>query len=355
MKISQGKSGADLNYPFQEAPVLGEMISLVPSVRWIRLPVIGELGHINVWAIADGEGWTIVDCGLFTPETIEAWEKLLVQGLDGHPVKRVIVTHMHVDHIGMAGWLTRRFNCSLWITALEYQGCADSLKGVDLDQGVAFYRKAGWSDEMLAEYCEQANDLIRYVDTLPLQFRALIENEQLKIGEYIWEVVTGRGHSPHHACLWCKELGLFISGDQVLPTISSNISVVPTNPSNDPLGHWLDSIEKLKNYIPDSVLVLPAHGLPFNGLHSRLAQLAVGHKNGLQRLRNVLDQPARVIDLFSVLFRYRKEYSVWLSQLATGECIAHLNRLLAQDDIEVIQDSEGVNWYINRLKGQISK
>ncbi|MFM0395497.1 MBL fold metallo-hydrolase, partial [Paraburkholderia phytofirmans] len=340
-----GAAATPLVYPFGTGPAPGAAHELAPGVRWIRLPLLGELQHINVWAIADGGGWAIVDCGLFTAEVVAVWETLLETGLEGRPVTRIVVTHQHPDHVGMAGWLARRFGCALWMTPPEYAACADTQRGERLDAGVAFYRAAGWPRDALERYRTQANDLQRYVDALPPDFTALHDGDRLTLGGRLWEIVTGSGHSPEHACLWCAELGLFISGDQVLPTISSNVSVTPASPRADPLGRWLASLDKLARRIPDHALVLPAHGLPFRGLHQRLAQLAAGHAGGLQRLRDALSRPARVVDLHGALFRRVPGGSPFHLRLASGECVAHLNRLIAQGEVEVSRDADGVDWY----------
>jgi glyoxylase-like metal-dependent hydrolase (beta-lactamase superfamily II) len=157
-------------------------------------------------------------------------------------------------------------------------------------------------------------------------------------------VVVGHGHSPEHACLHCPSLKLLISGDQVLPRISSNVSVFPTEPDADPLGDWMDSLAKLTREVPDDVLVLPAHNEPFRGLHARLRHLAQGHERSLERLRGSLAEPKRAIDVFGALFARRIDDPGLLS-MATGESLAHLNYLLARGEATAEVDPQGVAWY----------
>ena len=312
------------------------------------MPLPFSLNHINLWAIADGEGWAIVDTGMQTTETASAWRALLAGPLGGRPVTRVFVTHMHPDHVGMAGWLTRRFGCRLWMTRLEYLTCrvlvADTGREAPAD-GVSFYRRAGWDDDAIEQYKVRFGSFGKGTHALPDSFRRLHDGETVRIGEHDWVVVVGSGHSPEHACLHCPELKLFVSGDQVLPRISSNVSVFPTEPDADPLGEWLASLDKLRREVPDDVLVLPAHNEPFRGLHSRLQSLSNGHAKGLERLRKSLAEPRRVVDVFGALFARDVRRDTHLLSMATGECLAHLNRLISAGEATVEVDREGVAWY----------
>lgn len=318
------------------------------------MPMPSALNHINVWAVRDqtpnGQpGWCVVDTGMFTPQTVAAWEQLLEpQGdLQGLPVLRVLVTHMHPDHVGMAGWLTRRFGVSLWMSRLEYLHCRvlvnDTGRPVPAE-GVEFYQRAGWNREHLAAYERRFGAFGRAIDRLPENFCRLRDGQVLRMAEMSFEVVIGQGHSPEHACLYDRQRGVFISGDQVLPKISSNVSVYPTEPQADPLSEWLHSIARLRHEIEPDVLVLPAHNLPFRGLHHRLDALAAGTHQALKQLLSALQAPCRVIDVFGALFA-RPITDAHLWSLATGESLAHLNHLLAQHKIHTWVDEHGVAWY----------
>ena len=345
-----------LDYPLGEAPAPGAAREVVPGVLWLRMPLPFTLNHINLWAIADedaqGSGWAVVDTGTKTPEALAAWRSLiapdgpLAATPQGARITRVICTHMHPDHVGMAGWLTRKFQCRLWMTRLEYLTCrtlaADTGREAPED-AIRFYRAIGWNEEALDVYRTRFGRFGRYLHALPDSYRRIADGERLRIGAHDWQVVVGRGHSPEHACLHGPALGLLISGDQVLPRISSNVSVHPTEPDANPLAEWIESLDRLRGNLPDDLLVLPAHGEPFRGLHARLDRLTQGHETGLERLRRSLAQgPKRAIDVFGALFARPIDSHGDLLGMATGESLAHLNYLLSIGAARRERDTDGV-------------
>jgi len=335
-----------LTYPFAEGPKIGGGVEIAPGVVWMRMPLGGSLAFINVWGLKDEGGWTLVDTGMQGPATTEAWRNAFAGPLKGEPIVRVIVTHMHPDHIGMAGWITRKFRCKLWITRLEYLMCrllaADTGREAPED-GLEFYRAAGWGQEALENYAARFGGFGKALHALPDSFRRIVEGETLTIGGRDWRVVTGAGHSPEHACLYCPELKLFISGDQVLPKITSNVSVFPTEPDGDPLDDWLTSLARIRTLAPDDVLVLPAHNEPFHGLHARIDQLITFHEEALGRLEEMLAEPRRAIDIFGALFK--RNITEAVLGMATGESLAHLNCLLRRGVAVRERDASGVDWY----------
>jgi glyoxylase-like metal-dependent hydrolase (beta-lactamase superfamily II) len=352
-----GEDLRGLVYPCGKPPAPGEVSEVAPGVLWLRMPLPFALNHINLWAIADederGPGWAIVDTGVKTPDTLAAWRALTAA--DGPLAQRgsarltrVIVTHMHPDHVGMAGWLTRKFQCRLWMTRLEYLTCrtlvADTGREAP-EEAIRFYAQCGWPEEALDTYRARFGGFGKYMHALPDSFRRLTDGERLRIGAHEWSVVVGRGHSPEHACLVNADLGVMISGDQVLPRISSNVSVFPTEPDADPLADWIGSIEKLRAQLDDSLLVLPAHGDPFRGLHARLDRLASGHERGLERLRRSLAEPKRAIDVFGALFARPIDSKGELLGMATGESLAHLNHLMARGEALREAGADGVLRY----------
>jgi glyoxylase-like metal-dependent hydrolase (beta-lactamase superfamily II) len=338
---------SSISYPFQ-TPEPGHFLEIAPGVRWLRLPLPYRLNHINVWALDDGEGWALVDSGIRTEETVAVWERFLGTGPLQRPLTRVFVTHMHPDHIGMAGWLTRRYDARMWISRLEYLSCrvlvSDTCREAPAE-AVRFYREAGWDEAALEHYRVRFGNFGKHIHALPDSFRRLTDGQVIRIGQHDWEVVIGRGHSPEHACLYCPELRLLISGDQVLPRISSNVSVHPSEPDADPMTDWMASLDRLQSRIPDDVLVLPAHNDCFHGLHARIEQLREGQTAALERLRELLAQPRRVPDTFSALFYKPVDGTNALQlQLATGEALACLNHLLHRGEITK-EMRRGVAWY----------
>ncbi len=338
-----------LTYPFASLPARGQTIEVALGVHWLRMPLPFALDHINLWALDDGTGWAVVDTGLRTDDTALAWRELWANSRDGRPMTRVFVTHMHPDHVGMAGWLTRKFGVRLWMTRLEYLNCrvmvSDTGREAPAD-ATEFFRRAGWGDAAIEAYRARFGNFGKHIHPLPDSYRRLHDGERLRIGAHEWRVIVGSGHSPEHACLYCADLKVLVSGDQVLPRISSNVSVYPVEPDADPMAEWLASLAKLKREVADDVLVLPAHGEPFRGLHARIDALADGQQRALQRLFGALVEPRRAVDVFDRLFsREISERNVGLLGMATGESLACLNHLLHAGTVERHVDSDGVAWY----------
>ena len=338
-----------LTVPCGEPPAPGSAKAVAPGVLWMPLPLTASAMTINSWAVRDGAGWAVVDTGMANEPAMAAWRALTAAaGALGGPPTRVFATHMHADHVGLAGWLTREHGCELWMTRSEYQQSrimvADNGRPIP-HEALDFFRRAGWPEDSLGHY----RPLGSMTTELPQSYQRLQDGQQLRIGEHLWQVVVGNGHSLEHACLYCPQLRLLISGDQVLPTISSNVSVTPMEPHADPLAEWLASIAKLRRLIPDDVLVLPAHHEPFFGLHARLDRLARKRHDALHRLRGwIASQPRRTVDAFEPLFGRSQFTAPFTLQLATGEAVAYLNHLVQRGEASVTRDAEGRHWYRGR-------
>jgi glyoxylase-like metal-dependent hydrolase (beta-lactamase superfamily II) len=343
---SEAYSHKGLTYPRgRDGPGIGELIELAPGVEWARLPMPGPLKHINVWILSDGDGSAIVDTGIDLPASREAWEALFAGPLAGRQVTRVVCTHFHPDHIGLAGWLTERFGVPLWMTRGEWlfaRMLTTDVRPEPPREALAWWRAAGWSEERIAAEAEKGwGRFASWVSPVPVSFVRIQDGDTLRMGQRDWRIVVGNGHCPEHACLVDEAGGLMIAGDQVLPRITSNVSLSLSEPEADPLGDWLASIEKLRR-LPDTLLVLPSHGEPFTGLHARLDALAHGHADRLEALHAHLSEPRRAVDCFSVLFGRKIEDN--LMGLATGEALAHL-RHLEKEGNATRKVRDGVNWY----------
>jgi glyoxylase-like metal-dependent hydrolase (beta-lactamase superfamily II) len=338
-----------LQYPFGREidPPPGEPQAIADGVYWVRFPMPMSLDHINLWLLEDGPGWTIVDTCLALPRAKALWEQLFEGFMAGRPVTRVICTHMHPDHVGLAGWICERFDCALWMSLAEYLTCrtlvADT--GREAPQvALDFYRRAGYTEAQLENYRQRFGFFGKAVSPLPDSYRRLLDMETLSIGGRYWQVVMGSGHSPEHACLYCPSLKLLIAGDQVLPRITPNVSVFPTEPEGDPLKAWLYSSGRLRERLPEDLLVLPSHEAPFLGLHTRLSQIIDGHQRDLEKLITHLAEPRRAVDCFAALFN--REIGDRDLGLATGETLAHLNCLLGQRRIRRSLDDDDVYRYL---------
>lgn len=334
-----------LEYEFDRRPDPGETMEVAAGVRWLRMPLPFILGHINLWLLDDGDGLTIVDTGLHEPDTHAVWNRLLDERQAA--VKRVIVTHLHPDHSGCAGWLTERHGVELWMSREEYLLC----RVLKMDTGrpappdaIDFYRRCGYDAGQLQRFVKRFGRFGSVVSPLPDSYRRLRDGDRVAVGKYDWEVMVGRGHSPEHAALFCRELNLVIAGDQILPTISSNVSVWPTEPEADPLADWLETLNALSTRLPHDVLVLPAHGRPFRGAHRRLRQLVDEHESGLEKLLHLCSQrPQRAVDVFPALFKSKINDGNLM--MATGEAVAHLHYLRNRGQLDAHDDADGVRWF----------
>ncbi|OMH35342.1 MBL fold metallo-hydrolase [Motiliproteus sp. MSK22-1] len=331
-----------LQYPFSDAPDPGSLIEVAPGIHWLRMPLPFALNHINLWLLEDADGWTLVDTGIGTEEVKGIWETLIAGPLSGQPIKRIIVTHFHPDHLGLAGWLSRRFDAPVLMTQLEYEQAVrlhDTSGNSRTEQQQRFFSSHGLGQTEVEEQSSSINVYRSRVPELPRGYQQLKDQDQIRIGSNCWQVIVGRGHSPEHMCLYCPELDVLIAGDQMLPTISPNISVTFMNPDSDPLSDYLASLKDLAK-LPSSVKVLPAHGLVFYGLHQRVAALAEHHQDRLNLLLDACEKPKCAADVLSVLFN--RTFGPHELFFAMGEAVAHLHHLVEDGLIQRQQDSQGV-------------
>ena len=325
-----GRTFRGLDYPFgHEVPAPGSLMEVAAGVFWLRMPLpMGSLNHINLYVLDGIDSWTIVDTGLRSDVIQTLWEQLLTGPLAGKPVSQVVATHFHPDHLGMAGWLCARTQARLLMSRAEYYLASMLITGKrpePPEEALDYYRRAGWGAADLETFRGRGwGNFARVAHELPLSYRRLREGETLTVGAGTWRVVMGQGHSPEHVCLVSDEAGVMIAGDQVLPRITPNVSVTAMEPEADSLRDWLESIDRLRTLHPD-LLVLPAHGEPFTGLHTRLDQLVADHDRKLEALLTHCATPRTVVECFEVLFR--KSVTVDDIMTATGEAVAHLNYL----------------------------
>jgi glyoxylase-like metal-dependent hydrolase (beta-lactamase superfamily II) len=332
-----------LEHPWSTPPAAGEATVVTPGVAWARMPLPFQLDHINVWLLDDGAGVMVVDTGVGLEDTRRAWERLFAGHMAGRPVAGVIVTHFHPDHMGNAEWLRERFGCDVWCTQAEWfaaQYARRTRDERDLEARLAHYRRNGAGDEALARLRQRGNHYPGLVPAVPHDFRTLHDDEVLTIGGRRWQVMTTFGHAPEHACLWSAEGSVLISGDQVLPKITTNVSVWPEQKLANPLRLYLRSLDRFRGVAPDA-LVLPSHGLPFRGLHERIGQLRDHHAARLGETLDALTEPRSAADVVPVLFR--RALDTHQLGFAMGEALAHLHFLEADGRAVRIVGPDGVH------------
>lgn len=335
---------SELHYVFGDTlPATGTCVEVAPGVRWLRMGLPFALNHINLWLLEDGDGWTVIDCGIATEATRSAWEQVFATQLEGKPVTRVLATHCHPDHVGLSAWLCERWRAPLWMTVGEYafaRMMAAGLPGADGPAALPHFRRHGLSDpEKLAVLEGRKSYYPTLVPAVPEHFVRLSEEQPVRIGAHDWQVITGSGHSPEHAALYCAALGVLISGDMVLPRISTNTSVFAIEPEADAVGQFLASLQKFLP-LPADTLVLPSHGKPFTGLHARIAQLQRHHAERLDEVKAACVTPQSAADIVPLMFA--RELDMHQMTFAMGEALAHLHRLWYDGVLTRTQGSDGV-------------
>lgn len=336
-----------LEYPFDSVPEAGETREVAPGVSWIRMPLPFALDHINLWLIEDGEGVAIVDTGYALDATRDAWDAILAHL--GKPVTRIIVTHCHPDHLGLAKWLSDKTGAGVVMSQGEYLGgyaLWHQLTGYDVTSMVAHFRHHGLDDDRAAALSGRGNAYARGVPSLPATYERLIDGDVLTIGGRHWKVIVGYGHAPEHVSLYCEAIGVLISGDMLLPRISTNVSVFAATPHDDPLGRFLDSISGFKQ-LPDTSLVLPSHGRPFRGIALRVDQLVQHHDDRCAELLAACTDPRSAEEILATLFP--RELDTHQVMFAMGEAIAHLNHLEHKGELVGRVGDDGVVRFVKSI------
>ncbi|HYD96777.1 MAG TPA: MBL fold metallo-hydrolase [Noviherbaspirillum sp.] len=320
---------SQLDYAFGDTiPAPGALHEIAPGLYWLRMGLPFALDHINLWLLDDDAGWTIVDCGIADDATRAAWETVFATGLAGKPVRRVIATHCHPDHVGLSDWLCSRWDAPLWMSTGEYgfaRMMSASLPGVDGTAMLPHFQRHGATDETVLEKLRGRRSYYpTLVPAVPAAYTRLQDGQTVRIGAHGWRVITGFGHSPEHVALYCAELGTLISGDMLLPRISTNVSVFAVEPEANPVQLYLDSIAKFRD-LPEDTLVLPSHGKPFRGAHTRIRQLQDHHRERLAEVLAACASPQSAADIVPLMFK--RALDAHQLTFAMGEALAHLHKL----------------------------
>jgi glyoxylase-like metal-dependent hydrolase (beta-lactamase superfamily II) len=357
-RLNSSVSSDSVTHPLGEAlPPPGRSLEIVPGVRWVRIGMPFALDHINLWLIRDRldgpdgpqDGWTVVDTCSWSPEAMAQWEQVFAEELEGLPVLRVIVTHHHPDHVGLADWMCRRWcrpghETLLWMNPLEHQHAALAIRGHSVfagDEAARFYAQHGLTDpDALAELRARVDYYPTHVPALPRGFQRLSGGMSLRIGSHEWLCLTGYGHSPEHIALHCPALGLLISGDMVLPKFVAFIGVVDMEPEADPFTQYEQSLEELRQ-LPADTLVLPSHGTPFFGLHTRIEQMESRHQRRLQEAFEVCQTgPQSAHDVMRQLMKPPRDMDQTLSSMS--EALAYLHQLRARGAVRRRLGKDGI-------------
>ena len=314
--------------PFPEPPAPGTATRVAPGILWMRQPLPMALDHVNIYALDEGDGWTIVDTGFDSRKARALWQDLLDGPLAGKPVTRVLVTHHHPDHIGLAGWFVAR-GAELLTTRTAYlQARMLTLDEQDraTPEQIAFWTRSGMDPEVLAKrVAERPFNFADCVHPLALGYTRLAEGDTLTAAGRTWDIRMGEGHAPEHATLWSRDGDLVLGGDQLLLSISPHLGVYPTEPQADPVGDWIASCTRFQAHATPDQLILGGHKLPYTGLPPRLRQMIENHHGALDRLRAHLDRPRTAAECFAPLFKRQIDAGTY--GLALSEALAHLNHL----------------------------
>ena len=337
--------------PFPEPPPPGAAIEVAPGVLWMRFPLPFALDHVNIYAIDDGDGWAIVDAGFADDTTRALWDHMLAGPLRGRPITRLIVTHHHPDHMGLAGWLCARFGLPLWMTEMEYLYGRYFLSGTEAVHGEfyeRFYARHGLPAEYADAVVERGHWYMEQITPLPNDFHVLEAETPLSLGGRSFRVLKGAGHSPDQAMLHCPAEGLLLAADQVMERITPNISVHAMQPEADPLGRYLDSLAMLKAVVPEGTLTLAGHHRPMRALHARIDELAAHHADRCAIIAAACaDAPRSTAEMLPLLFH--RKLDLHQTSFAFAEALAHVNHMIRQGDLEWV--SRGEHWRMRTLRG----
>lgn len=321
-----------------QPPPFGEPVEVEPGILWLRLPLPFALDHVNLWLLEDGDGrWTAVDCGYADERSRALWEGVVVGALGGKWPHRVLATHFHPDHLGLAGWLVERasgapllMSRTEWLTG---RMLALDTSEAFLEAGDAYWRQAGMPEDAVRRARERGNAYRRGVVVPPARVERVAAGDELELAGSRWRVIVGEGHAPEQVTLYSAERGVLIAADQILPRISPVVGVWASTPEQDPLGEFLRSLGRYRD-LPADTRVLPSHDAPFRGLHGRLDALAGHHARRLDVVRGACSGggQATAAEVMRVLFP--RALDPHQAGFALAETLAHLEHLRAAGELE---------------------
>ena len=325
----------------ERVPEPASPIEIAPGILWIRMPMPMALDHINVYAVDDGDSWVLIDTGLGDLVSIGTWETLLTTSLAGRSISRIIGTHFHPDHVGLAGWLQKKTGADLWMTQLEWLSARQAYLDVEdasSEHMTRFYHQLGLGADELRTYQELGNDFRSMVTPIPATYTRITPATRFTIGGRDWIPIFGSGHSPDHVTLYSADDRIMLGGDMLLPRITPIIAVWWQEPEGDPLAGYLEFLGTL-GHIADDVLVLPAHNRPYRELRARVTDLRDHHVERLEKTHDACATPATGRDVMKALFT--RELDAFQTRFAIGETVAHINNLLHKGELTRDLDEAG--------------
>src|ERR1700722_2236671 len=337
-------SAEALRYPWENHPGPDQAVEVMPGVLRERLKLAVRLNHVNVYLLADGDDWAMVDAGFRSEGSMPAWAALFDGPLAHVKIARLIVTHSHPDHVGLAGWIVERCNCPLYMSQVEYLQSVYHQNRGTAERKMAqrlFFRRHGMDESLTDQLLGRGQDYLKRVSVLPPSYRRISHGDEISIGTRRFKVITGGGHALDQVTLYCVADKLFLSADQVLSKISPNVSVWAVEPDQNSLGEYLASLASLTTTLPYDLLVLPGHGVPFYGLKTRIKQLADHHEERCRLIADACRETAKTSrELVPVVFN---KYVLDVHQMgfAAGELIAHVNYMLVEGRLTA-EETDGV-------------
>ncbi|SMH30931.1 MBL fold metallo-hydrolase [Mesorhizobium australicum] len=334
-----------LEFPWADTPPPGEAREVAPGLFWARLPLPFRLNHVNVWLLEEDDGWTVIDTGCATPEIIAAWEALLAGPMRGRPVRRVVATHGHVDHIGLSGWMVSRFDADYVGTFAEWMWARVShMHDVPGSNDAHHYYlvRNGFDDAVAQKLVKSRHRFINLSSPIPGWITEIRDGETVRLGGRSWRVIVTRGHAFEHASFLDEEANILIAGDHLLPKITPVIAVYEMMPKADPLGDYLESFPSFSDVRPDA-LVLPSHDTPYYGISERILELREHHDKRLAATVEFLRTPRVPLDLSKSMFPHIEGPDNM--GFALGETLAHVNHLVRLGAVADVSAGSGTALY----------
>lgn len=347
MNDSAPSAHAAIAYTHPTAPAFGSEVTLAPGLLWVRLPLPFRLNHVNIWLLEEPDGWTAIDTGASTEDAMEIWEALATGPMRGKPIRRLLATHGHTDHIGLASWLVDRYECPFVATQVEWM--SPQLRRQESFEEIRpeisrFLSSHGCDDEQVRLYKEERSRIRALQLPMPQAYERIRDGDQITFGGRSWRVITAGGHAAEHASFYCAADNILIVGDQILSKITPMIGVFANEPNGNPLSEYLTSFQPFEA-LPADVLVLPSHGLPYRGLHRRIVELVDHHHMRLADLERLMDRPKNATELTAGLFA--RAVAEGQGRLALAETLAHIHFLLGVGRIERVRAGNG-EWHFRR-------